>query len=113
MTHVIAAIRLFTPTPIRYRAKTWFRPYILHTILHTIQIANTYDGLGRYISWFKRMTTNEYIRNVKNKNWQPFNKRIWQRNYYEHIIRTEQSLNEIREYIINNPQNWEKDELFK
>lgn len=37
---------------------------------------------------------------------------IWQRNYYEHIIRNEQSLEEIREYIINNPYNWKQDELF-
>lgn len=34
----------------------------------------------------------------------------WQRNYFEHIIRNEQELNHIREYIINNPLNWAKDE---
>ena len=33
----------------------------------------------------------------------------WQRNYYEHIIRNEFELNRIREYIINNPLNWELD----
>ena len=38
---------------------------------------------------------------------------VWQRNYYEHIIRNENSLNIVREYIITNPQNWEKDELYK
>jgi REP element-mobilizing transposase RayT len=31
---------------------------------------------------------------------------VWQRNYYEHIIRSEASLNAIREYIANNPANW-------
>jgi len=34
---------------------------------------------------------------------------IWQRNYYEHVIRNEKSLNRIREYILNNPQTWESD----
>lgn len=34
---------------------------------------------------------------------------IWQRNYYESIIRDEQSLIAIREYIANNPCQWEKD----
>ena len=34
---------------------------------------------------------------------------IWQRNYYEHIIRNEDDLAEIREYIMNNPQRWEFD----
>ncbi|MEJ5245590.1 MAG: transposase [Bacteroidota bacterium] len=37
---------------------------------------------------------------------------IWQRNYYEHIIRNEKSLSEIRNYIQNNPLNWEQDEYY-
>lgn len=35
---------------------------------------------------------------------------VWQRNYYEHIIRNENELFRIRNYIINNPINWEYDE---
>lgn len=38
--------------------------------------------------------------------------RIWQRNYYEHIIRNEKSLNEIRKYILENPARWSEDELY-
>ena len=34
---------------------------------------------------------------------------IWQRNYYESIIRDEQSLIAIQEYILNNPCQWQKD----
>jgi putative transposase len=68
------------------------------------------NGLGRYISWFKRMTTNKYIQNVRNNNWQPFIKRLWQRNYYDHIIRNDHSIYKIREYIKNNPLNWDTDE---
>jgi REP element-mobilizing transposase RayT len=34
---------------------------------------------------------------------------VWQRNYYEHIIRDEVSLNRIREYIVNNPLQWDSD----
>jgi putative transposase len=33
---------------------------------------------------------------------------VWQRNYYEIIIRTEAGLDPVRQYIINNPQNWDK-----
>ncbi len=36
--------------------------------------------------------------------------RIWQRNYYEHIIRDDASLNLIRQYIIENPSRWAEDE---
>lgn len=34
---------------------------------------------------------------------------IWQRNYYEHVIRDESSLNRIREYIADNPASWADD----
>jgi hypothetical protein len=34
---------------------------------------------------------------------------VWQRNYYEHIIRDEESLNRIRQYITDNPIRWEFD----
>ncbi len=34
----------------------------------------------------------------------------WQRNYYEHIIRNEESLARIRKYIANNPENWDSDD---
>ena len=37
---------------------------------------------------------------------------VWQRNYYEHIIRNDKELNQIRQYIILNPVNWEKDTEF-
>jgi hypothetical protein len=34
---------------------------------------------------------------------------VWQRNYYEHIIRNENERNLIRQYIVYNPQKWEFD----
>jgi len=37
---------------------------------------------------------------------------VWQRNYYEHVIRNEDDLNGVREYINYNPLNWETDEEF-
>lgn len=36
--------------------------------------------------------------------------KFWQRNYYEHVIRNEDDLNRIREYIVNNPARWAEDE---
>lgn len=37
---------------------------------------------------------------------------IWQRNYYEHVIRNEYDLSEIREYVKNNPLKWKLDRFF-
>jgi putative transposase len=66
----------------------------------------------KMVQWFKTMTTNEYIRNVKQNHWEPFDGRLWQRNYYEQIVRDKNSLSRIREYIIDNPYQWQQDRLF-
>lgn len=73
---------------------------------------HTGSPLHRVIQWFKTMTTNEYIRGVKNLGWRPFNGKLWQRNYYEHIIRNQKSYEHISNYIVNNPLHWEQDSLF-
>lgn len=52
------------------------------------------------------MTTNEYILGVKKLGWTPFQGRLWQRNYCEHVVRNEKSLNRIRQYIVDNPTHW-------
>ncbi|MCK4683019.1 hypothetical protein KAT59_08350, partial [Candidatus Bipolaricaulota bacterium] len=38
--------------------------------------------------------------------WPRFDGRLWQRNYYEHIIRNDGESNRVREYIVNNPLKW-------
>ncbi|WP_081981754.1 transposase [Alistipes sp. ZOR0009] len=67
--------------------------------------------LPTVVGWFKTMTTNAYIRGVKNDGWKPFYGKLWQRNYYEHIIRNEKSYHNISEYIVNNPSKWDADKL--
>jgi len=68
-------------------------------------------SLSRVVQWFKTMTTNEYIRGVKNLGWDRFDGKLWQRNYYEHIIRNEKSYLAISKYIINNPVKWMDDKF--
>lgn len=66
--------------------------------------------LGNILGAWKSIVTGEYIKGVHHKNWQPFERKLLQRDYWEHIIRNERELNAIREYIINNPANWENDD---
>ncbi len=73
---------------------------------------STNKTIGEIIGAFKSITTNEYIRGVKTKNWKRFDGKLWQRNYWEHIIRNEKSYYNISDYIKNNPMNWETDLLF-
>lgn len=35
---------------------------------------------------------------------------VWQRNYYERVIRDEDELNRLRRYVLDNPVQWEGDE---
>lgn len=44
------------------------------------------------VQWFKTMITNEYIRGVKNEKWRQFEGKLWQRNYFQCIIRDEWSI---------------------
>jgi hypothetical protein len=62
--------------------------------------------LYRVLQWFKTMTTNEYIRGVKTLGWPRFRGKLWQRDYYEHIIRSGHAYQQIAAYIVNNPANW-------
>jgi len=61
--------------------------------------------LGQVIAYFKYQSTKR-INESRDMKGVP----VWQRNYYEHIIRNEEELNRIREYIVNNPAQWELDE---
>ncbi|RLC03393.1 MAG: hypothetical protein DRH34_05790 [Deltaproteobacteria bacterium] len=71
----------------------------------------TKPGLSRVVQSFKRHTTIEYIKMAKQNILPSFDKRIWQRNYWEYIIRNENEFIKISEYIKNNPIKWNGDKL--
>ncbi|MCK4225842.1 transposase [candidate division WOR-3 bacterium] len=65
-------------------------------------VINHAPTLGEIIRWFKGRAKFEigerYDKDFK-----------WQRNYYDHIIRNENELAKVREYVINNPYRWNED----
>ena len=65
--------------------------------------------IGDIIGAFKSLSSIEWLRIIKAENINARGK-FWQRNYYEHIIRNDDELNRIREYIMNNPAQWAEDE---
>lgn len=65
--------------------------------------------LGSVIGAFKSITTHEYITGVDEKGWARFDKRLWQRNYYERIIRNEREMSSVWRYIEANPAMWDAD----
>ena len=72
----------------------------------TTRVAPT---LGEIVGAYKSITTVRYTQGVKAGMWNPFRERLWQRNYYEHVVRNESELNRAREYIAGNPALWERD----
>ena len=76
-----------------------------------VSSSSTVIDLPGIVQTFKRITTIKYIELVKQNKLPPFDKRIWQRNYWEHIVRNENEYNNISRYIINNPKKWEMDRL--
>jgi putative transposase len=73
-------------------------------------LRNAGSSLKDIVQWFKTMTTNAYIRGVKECGWPPFIGKLWQRNYYEHIIRDDHEFAIISNYIESNPANWNTDD---
>ena len=75
--------------------------------------APTGKTVGDMLDAFKSITTVEYIHGVKQLGWVPFSGKLWQRDYYEHIIRNDRSYQTISEYITNNPSKWADDNFYK
>lgn len=80
---------------------------LLANALPLRQVGTQSGSLNAIVQNFKSVST----RLVNKSYFKPGNK-IWQRNYYERIIRNERELNAIRQYICDNPLNWERDEEY-
>ena len=65
--------------------------------------------LERVIGAFKSLTTVHYGEGVRSQKWTPFDGRLWQRNYFERIIRDSRELANVRAYIKNSPSGWTSD----
>lgn len=61
---------------------------------------------------FKSISTVEYIRLVKAGFAVPFEKKVWQRSFYDHIIRSERDFQEVWRYIDENPLKWKLDRFY-
>lgn len=112
-------------------------PNHVHGIIFLTENANNMHGVGTGLeiildrkrnfyaqpaptkSTIKRHGLSEVIRGFKTFSARRINQLrymtdvpVWQRNYYERIIRNEESLQKIRQYIINNPSSWQQDKLY-
>ena len=87
-------------------------PDHIHVIFDIDNFENAERHTGRSLQdimkWFKTMTTNEFIKCVKDRTIKPFEKHVWQKSYYDHIIRNDDDYIKTLNYIFGNPLNPEK-----
>ncbi len=69
------------------------------------------NSLGRIVQDFKTGTTNRYVQGVRNEEWPALAGRLWQRGYYDRVIRSGAEAERIRTYIELNPGRWAHDRL--
>jgi len=84
-------------------------PNHIHGIVHigsdptkTADSASLID----FVQTFKSLTTLEYARGVRESGYPPYDRALWQRSFYDRILRDQQSLDAARQYIENNPERW-------
>jgi REP element-mobilizing transposase RayT len=65
-------------------------------------------SLGQIIAYFKYQSTKE----INAINHTGIVTKLWQRNYYEHIIRNERELQQKTDYILDNPSRWDEDQEY-
>ncbi len=81
-------------------------------VIHDVAKDKKQVTLSQGIQWFKTVTTNAYIRGVKNHSWIPFIGKLWHRSFHDYIIRDERGLHNLKLYIAQNPERWHEDSLF-
>jgi putative transposase len=67
------------------------------------------NSLGRIIQVFKSLTTLAYAKGVTCQRWARFPGKLWQRNYYDRVIRNNDELGRARDYVVNNAMKWALD----
>jgi putative transposase len=78
-------------------------PDHLHAI---ISLGGDTDSLSTVVHWLKSRTTSDYTLGVRAAGWPPFHGRLWQPGFYDRVMRDDQELNAIREYVMQNPLRW-------
>jgi REP element-mobilizing transposase RayT len=66
-------------------------------------------SLSDVMERFKSLTTHRYRLGVRDEGWTPYDRKLWQRNFYERIVRNDRELDRFRRYIEANPAKWFED----
>jgi REP element-mobilizing transposase RayT len=109
----LAALELWDVLPARFptvMADMYVvMPDHLHVMLFTgidPERPETRETVGAVVRWFKTAMHRRYRDGVNRRGWPPYEGKLWQRDYYDHIIRNDRDLATIQAYIEANPLRW-------
>jgi REP element-mobilizing transposase RayT len=92
-----------------------FMPNHIHMVLvvRNDDLSDIHEtGIIEFVQEFKSKAVMIYIKGVKEGLYEPFSKKIWQRSYYDSIIRNKDTYDLIWNYIDNNPLKWSLDKYY-
>ena len=103
----------FTPAPDEHMSdvNVGFTPSLENGSDHERAGVNPAPKCGNIVGAYKSLVSKECLEIFKTNCPGQTMGKLFQRNYYEHIIRNEKSYNQIANYIVANPANW-KDDMF-
>ena len=70
------------------------------------------EAVGDVVRWLKNSSVRRYGVGVREQGWIPYDGRLWQKSYHDHIVRNEKELETLRAYIANNVYMWKKDKFY-
>ena len=86
-------------------------PNHFHAII-IISKENPKVTLYKIVQEFKSVSTLKYVKLVKSNLAPAFEKHLWQRSYYDRVIRTDEEYSDAYNYIYNNPLCWKNDSMY-
>ena len=93
--------------PQRFEGTEILNAIVMPNRIHMLILNRGGYCLADMMRWFKSVTTNRYIKGVKEQGWTPLRNTFWQRNYFDRVIRDQQEFYNIVQYIEENPLRWE------
>lgn len=83
-------------------------PDHLHAIIHlgTQPFVETTASIPDLVGEFKLRVVMSWRNGVRRRRWMPYEEHLWQKTYYDTIIRNDRHLERTREYILGNPGRW-------
>ncbi len=109
--------KTFLETVEQYRSVSCPAFVVMPNHFHALLVISRADiqsapTVSDVVQAFKRHSTLKYIQMVKDGLVSSFDRRIWQRTFYDHIVRNQKDFDEIYQYIRENPLRWETDRFY-